>query len=165
MLHTSCFNDFNARAEEWMKITLREDLDPDTDFYYHHQFKIYYEPYLIWDRDTWETVLATCDVYRIEADGKYAGDVLLEDRGRGTKSIVDLSILPEYQGKGIGKAVLEQVKKMGTKLTAVTRKETLNFFLKSGFVLKKMIRNYYDPGVDGYSITSRSQFEQSGRGS
>jgi len=41
-----------------------------------------------------------------------------------------LSILPEYQGKGIGKAVLEQVKKMGIKLTAVTRKETLNFFLE-----------------------------------
>jgi ribosomal protein S18 acetylase RimI-like enzyme len=64
-----------------------------------------------------------------------------------------LSILPEYQGKGIGKAVLEQVKKMGIKLTAVTRKETLNFFLKSGFVLKKRMGNYYDLGVDGYSIT------------
>jgi hypothetical protein len=41
---------------------------------------------------------------------------------------------------------------MGIKLTAVTRKETLNFFLKSGFVLKKRMGNYYDPGVDGYSI-------------
>jgi GNAT superfamily N-acetyltransferase len=136
-----------------MKITLREDLDPDIDFYYHHQFKIYHKSYLIWDRDIWETVLARCTVYRIEVDGRYAGDVLLEDRGRGTKFILDLSILPEYQGKGIGKTVLEQVKKMGIKLTAVTRKETLNFFLKSGFVLKKSIRNYYDPGVDGYSIT------------
>ena len=136
-----------------MEITLREDLDPDIDFYYHDQFKIYHEPYLIWDRDTWKTVLTTCTVYRIEADGKYAGDVLLEGRGRAAKSIVDLSILPEYQGKGIGKAVLEQVKRMGLKLTAVTRKETLNFFLKSGFALKKRMRNYYDPGVDGYSIT------------
>jgi len=136
-----------------MEITLREDLDPDIDFYYQYQFKIYHEPYLIWDRDTWKTVLTRCTVYRIEVAGKYAGDVLLEDRGRGTKSIVDLSILPEYQGKGIGKNVLEQVKKMGMKLTAVTRKEAVNFFLKSGFVLKKRMRNYYDPGVDGYSIT------------
>jgi len=136
-----------------MEITLREDLDPDVDFYYQYQFKIYHEPYLIWDRDTWKTALTTCAVYRIEVDGKYAGDVLLEGRGRGTKSIVDLSILPAYQGKGIGKAVLEQVKKMGIKLTAVTRKETLTFFLKSGFVLKKRMRNYYDSGVDGYSIT------------
>jgi len=136
-----------------MEITLREDLDPDIDFYYQYQFKIYHEPYLIWDRYTWKTVLATCTVYRIEVDGKYAGDVLLEGKGRGTKSIVDFSILPEYQGKGIGKDVLEQVKKMGIKLSAVTRKETLNFFLKSGFVLKKRMRNYYDPGVDGYSIT------------
>ena len=136
-----------------MTIKLREDLDPDIDFYYHEQFKIYHEPYLIWDRDTWETIITTCDVYRIEVDGKYAGDVIVEDRGRSTKSIVDFSVLPEYQGKGIGKATLEQVKKMGIKLSAVTRKETLNFFLKSGFVLKKRMRNYYDPGVDGYSIT------------
>jgi ribosomal protein S18 acetylase RimI-like enzyme len=136
-----------------MKITLREDLDPDIDFYYHHQFKIYHEPYLIWDRDIWETILDTCTVYRIEVNGKYAGDVILEDRGKGTKSIVDLSVLPEYQGKGIGKAVLEQAKEMGRKLTAVTRKKTLNFFLKCGFVLTKTIKNYYDSGVDGYLLT------------
>jgi len=136
-----------------MTIKLREDLDPDIDFYYHEQFKIYHEPYLIWDRDTWETIITTCDVYRIEVDGKYAGDVIVEDRGRSTKSIVDFSVLPEYQGKGIGKATLEQVKKMGIKLSAVTRKETLNFFLESGFVLKKTIKNYYQAGVDGYDIT------------
>jgi GNAT superfamily N-acetyltransferase len=138
---------------KWMKITLREDLDPDTDFYYRHQFKIYHDPYLIWGRDTWETIITTCDVYRIELNGKYAGDVILEDRGKGTKYIVDFSVLPEYQGKGIGKGALEKVKKMGKKLTGITRKETLNFFLKSGLVLKKTIRNYYQLGVDGYYIT------------
>ncbi len=136
-----------------MEIRLREDPDPDIEFYYQYQFKIYHEPYLIWDRHTWKMVLTTSTVYRIEVDGKYAGDVLLEGRGRGTKSIVDFSILPEYQGKGVGKGALEQVKKMGMRLTAVTRKETVNFFLKSGFVLKKKMRNYYDPGVDGYSVT------------
>ena len=151
-----------------MKVTLREDLDRDTDFYYDHQFEIYHEPYLIWDKETWETVLTTCQVYRIEVtpalrartggftecgvNGQYAGDVVLEDRGKDTKYIVDFSVLPEYQGKGIGKAVLEQVKKMGWKLKAVTRKETLDFFLKSGFDLKKTIKNYYHPGVDGYYI-------------
>jgi GNAT superfamily N-acetyltransferase len=136
-----------------MKIKLREDLSPDIDFYYHQQFKIYHEPYLIWDRDTWETILSTCSVYRIEVNEKNAGDVILEDRGKGTKYIVDFSVLPEYQGRGIGKAALEKVKKMGKKLTAITRKITLNFFLKSGFVLKKTIGNYYQPGVDGYYIT------------
>jgi len=135
------------------EITLREDIDPGIDFYYHQQFKIYHEPYLIWDRDTWETIITTCDVYRIEVNEKYAGDVILEDRVKGTKYIVDFSVLPEYQGKGIGKRALEQVKKMGKKLTGITRKETLNFFLKSGFVLKKTIKNYYQPGVDGYYIT------------
>ena len=135
-----------------MEITLTEDLDPNIELYYDHQFKIYHEPYLIWDRDTWQTILTTCAAYRIEVNGKYAGDVILEDRGRGTKSMVDLSILPEYQGKGIGKVVLEQAKEMGRKVTAVTRRETLDFFLKSGFVLTKRMRNYYQSGVDGYSI-------------
>ena len=102
-------------------------------------------------RDTCGRGHVGCDPRNL--DHRRTSEKLLEGRGRGTKSIVDLSILPEYQGKGIGKAVLEQVKKMGIKLTAVTRKETLNFFLKSGFVLKKRMGNYYDPGVDGYSIT------------
>jgi len=136
-----------------MKATLREDTYPDPDFYYHQQFEIYHEPYLIWDRETWETILTTCDVYRFEIDGRYGGDVILEDRGKGIKYIVDFSVLPEYQGKGIGRSAIEQIKKTTEKLTAFTRKETLHFFLKSGFVLRKMIKNYYHPGMDGYYIT------------
>ena len=136
-----------------MKITLREDLGQDIEFYYHQQFRIYHEPYLIWDRDTWKVTINTCDVYRIEVNEKWVGDIILEDRKKSTKYIVDFSILPEYQGKGIGRGVLEQVKKMGKDLTGITRRETLEFFLKSGFVLKKTIRNYYQAGVDGYYIT------------
>jgi GNAT superfamily N-acetyltransferase len=135
-----------------MKATLPEDTHPDPDFYYHQQFKIYHESYLIWDRETWETILATCDVYRLEIDGRYGRDVILEDRGKGTKYIVDFSVLPDYQGKGIGRSALEHIKKMTEKLTAVTRKETLHFFLKFGFVLKKTRKHYYHPGVDGYYI-------------
>jgi GNAT superfamily N-acetyltransferase len=150
---------------EIMEIILREDLDPSIDFYYHHQFKIYHEPYLIWDRGTWETILATCTVYRIEVNGKYAGDIILEDREMGTKFIVDLSVLPEYQAKGIGKVVLEQTKELGKKLTAFTRKETLNFFLKSGFVLTKTMKNYYHSGVNGYSITFSKPIRTLGKGS
>jgi len=135
-----------------MKVALREDICPDPDFYYQQQFAIYHESYLIWDRETWETVLATCDVYRIEIDGKCGGDVILEDRGRGVKYLVDFSVLPDYQGKGIGRLALEQVKRMAEKLTAVTRKETLHFFIKSEFVLRKTLKHYYHPGVDGYYI-------------
>ena len=135
-----------------MKVTLREDTHADPDFYYHLQFKIYDEPFLIWDRETWKTVLTTCDVYRIEIDGRYGGDVILEDRGKGIKYIVDFSVLPDYQGKRIGRLALEQIKKMVEKLTAVTREETLHFFLKSGFILRKTIKNYYHPGVDGYYL-------------
>ena len=139
-------------TREFMKVALREDPNPNIDFYYQTQFKIYHQPYLIWDKVTWEIVLATCAVYRVEVDGKYAGDVILEDRGKGAEYIADFSILPEYQGRGVGKAVLEEVKKIGRRTTAVTRKETLNFFLKSDFVLKRTIKDYYRRGVDGYDV-------------
>jgi GNAT superfamily N-acetyltransferase len=135
-----------------MIVSLRKDFDPCPDFYFHHQFAIYHEPYLIWDRGTWEMVLATCAVYQVEVDGNYAGDVILEGRPKGTRYIVDFSILPEYQGKGIGKTVLEEIKKMAKKLTAITRKEKLPFFLKCGFTLRKTVKDYYDSGVDGYHI-------------
>lgn len=135
-----------------MKATLREDTHPDPDVYYQHQFKIYHDPYLIWDRETWETVLATCDVYRLDVDGRYGGDVILEDRGKGIKYIVDFSVLPNYQGKGMGRSALEQIKNMTERLTAVTREEPLPFFLKSGFVLRKKMKNYYHPGVHGYYV-------------
>jgi len=115
---------------------------------------------LIWDRETWKTVLTTCDVYRIEIDGRYGGDVILEDRGKGIKYIVDFSVLPDYQGKRIGRLALEQIKKMVEKLTAVTREETLHFFLKSGFILRKTIKNYYHPGVDGYYLVLERNHEK-----
>jgi GNAT superfamily N-acetyltransferase len=135
-----------------MIITLQEDVVPDLDFYYRQQFKIYHESFLIWDRETWQMVLGTCAVYRVEVDGKYAGDVILEGKPKGTRYIVDFSLLSEYQGKGIGKTVLEEVKKMAKRLTAITRKETLNFFLKSRFRVKRIYRDYYTPGVEGYYI-------------
>lgn len=145
-----------------MEIVLQEDFDPDIDFYYLHQFRIYHDSYLIWDRETWEAVLSTCTVYQIEVDGRYAGDVIIEDRGKGIRSIIDFGILPEYQGRGVGRAVLEKIKEMGGKLTAVTRKETFDFFLKGGFVLKKLIKNYYHPGVDGYYIVAMGVNKKSG---
>jgi GNAT superfamily N-acetyltransferase len=135
-----------------MEITLRQDLDPDPEFYFQHQFAIYHEPYLIWDRKTWEMVLRSCAVYRVEMNGNYAGDVILEGKPRGTWYIVDFSFLPEYQGKGIGKAVLEEIKGRARKLTAVTRKEKLPFFLKCGFTLERTIQDYYDSGVEGCFI-------------
>jgi GNAT superfamily N-acetyltransferase len=135
-----------------MKITLRKDPDPQTDLYYRRQFEIYREPCFIWDHDTWKSVLTSSDVYQIEVSGKYAGDVILEDRGKGRKYIADFGLLPGFQGKGIGKAVLKEVKKMGKRLSAFTRKETLPFYLKSGFVLKRTMRNYFSPGVDRYYV-------------
>ena len=135
-----------------MKITLRRDPDPKTEFYYHQQFKIYHEPYLIWDRETWEAVLTTCAVYQIDVNGVNAGDVILEEKGKGVFMIVDFGLLPEFQGKGVGRAVLNELMKIGKKLTAVTREETLPFFLKCGFVVKRRIRDYYDRGIEGYDV-------------
>jgi ribosomal protein S18 acetylase RimI-like enzyme len=136
-----------------MKVELRPDPHPDPDFYYQQQFNIYHEPYLIWDRETWEAILSSCIVYRIEVDSEYAGDVILEGGKKGTSYIIDFSLLPEYQRRGIGKMILEELRKMGRRLTAITRKETLPFFLRCGFVISRAVKNYYSPGVDGYYIT------------
>jgi ribosomal protein S18 acetylase RimI-like enzyme len=137
---------------ESMSLTLREDAEPDIEFYYRQQFEIYHEPYLLWDRDTWEEILSVCAVYRIEVDGECVGDIIWEDRRKAVKYVVDFSILPGYQGRGIGKSVLEEVKKTSRRIAAITQKETLGFFLKSGFVVKRRLRNYYHPHVDGYYI-------------
>jgi GNAT superfamily N-acetyltransferase len=135
-----------------MKISLQQDLHPDLDFYYEAQFRIYKAPYLIWDRAMWAEVLAGCAVWRIKVNGNYAGEIILDEKDRGRKDIVDFSILPEYQGKGVGRAVLEKIKTTARKISAVTRNETLGFFLKCGFLTAVRIRDYYDPGVDGYYI-------------
>lgn len=135
-----------------MDIAIRTDPDPDVEFYYRTQFQIYEEPYLLWDREIWETVAASCEVYRIEVDGKYGGDIILEDRGKGGEYIVDFSILPEYQQRGVGTAVLKHFKNRNRRLLAVTRKETLPFFLKTGFTLRRRIKSYYDHEVDGYYV-------------
>jgi ribosomal protein S18 acetylase RimI-like enzyme len=158
MMQTSSMDEVGKSV----RISLREDLHPNAKCYYRYQFKIYREPYLIWDEDTWSAILAVCVVYSILVDGKYAGDILLEDRGKGTSCIVDFSLLPEYQRMGIGRAVLEQVKKMGKRLTAVTRKETIRFFLKCGFALKRRTKDYYDTGVDGYSIVCPGKTTEEG---
>jgi len=147
-----------------MEITLRKDRNPDAEFFYRTQFKIYRESYLIWDREMWEDVLSTCDVYRIEADGKYVGDIILEKKEKGTRYIVDVSLLPDYQKKGIGRVVLDQIRKMGGTVTAVTRKETLDFFLKSGFAMRRRMRHYYHPGVEGYYVVSAGGHERNRKG-
>ncbi len=137
-----------------MKIRLREDLKPDVDRYYELQFRIYTESYLFWDRDFWEVLLNSSTVFRIEVNGEDAGDVLFERRGADAIYIVDFSLLPEYRGKGVGSAVLKQLKNRWRKVTAMTRREVLGFFLNSGFLLKKTINDYYAPGVHGYYVTS-----------
>ena len=137
-----------------MKVTLRKVEHPDPDFYYRQQFQVYHEPYLIWERKTWAATLMSCDVYCVEVNGRYAGDVMLEERGKGRKYLADFSILPEFQGRGVGRSILESLKKNGSSLTAFTRKETLRFYLKCGFTVRRTTANYFSPGVDRYYVST-----------
>ena len=135
-----------------MEISLRKEIHPDADFYYRCQFEIFDAPCLIWSRDRWASALLRSDVHRIEVDGAYAGHVILEGRARGKTYIADLSLLPEYRGRGIGRRVLKGLKEKPGKLTAFTRKETLPFFLKQGFVLRRTMKDYFSPGADRYYV-------------
>ncbi len=134
-----------------MEIALRKEIHPDADLYYRRQFEIFEEPCLIWSRDRWLATLLKSDVHRIEVDGAYAGHVILEDRRRGRTYIADLSLLPGYRGKGVGREVLKELKKKG-KLSAFTRKRTLPFFLRQDFVLRKVMKNYFSAGIDRYYV-------------
>ncbi len=135
-----------------MEIVLRKEIHPDPDFYYRRQFEIFGEPFLIWSHDRWAATLLGADVYRIEVDGAYAGHMILESRRRGRTYLADLSLLPGYRRKGIGREVLKELKERTGRLTAFTRKETLPFFLEQGFVLKKTMKDYFSPGVDRYYV-------------
>lgn len=135
-----------------MEIELRKEIRPDADFYYRRQFEIFDEPCLIWSRDRWLKTLSRSDVHRIEVDGAYAGHVILEGRRRSRTYIADLSLLPAYRGKGIGREVLKQLEERTGKLSAFTRKETLPFFLKQGFVLRRTMKDYFAAGVDRYYV-------------
>jgi len=102
-------------------------------------------------------VLTTCTVYRIEVDGNMP-EMSIRGQGRGTKSIVDLSILPEYQGKGIGKAVLEQSRRW-YKTYSRHPKGNAQFFLEIRVRSKEEDGNYYDPGWMDILLPSRTQGE------
>ena len=65
-----------------MKISLPRDLDPDLDYYYSFQFRIYDEAYLLWDKDLWDMILSTGAAFRVLADGENVGDLILEEKGR-----------------------------------------------------------------------------------
>jgi len=137
-----------------MEITLRRVNNPDPDFYYRHQFEVYHEPYLIWERETWVVTLARSDVYCIEVDGRYSGDAILEDRRKGKKYLADFNILPEFQGRGVGKTALERLKNTGDRLTAFTRRDTLGFFMNCGFIVRRTMTGYFFPGIDRYYVTT-----------
>jgi len=137
-----------------MRIILRKEVDPDPDFYCTRQFQIYREPSLIWSRRTWERIVTTCDVYRIEIDGQDAGEIILENRRNGITYVADFGLLPEYRAIGVGRAVLEKVRERSQKLSAFTRKETLGFFLKSGFIVKRTMKDYFSPGSNRYYLES-----------
>ncbi len=135
-----------------MEIALREEIHPNADFYFRRQFKIFDEPCLIWSRARWRATLLKSEVRRIEVDGADAGHVILEGRRRGRTYIADLSLLPAYRGRGIGREVLKELKERTGKLTAFTRKETFPFFVKQGFVLRRVMKDYFSAGVDRYYV-------------
>ena len=135
-----------------MEIALRKEIHPDANFYYRRQFEIFDKPDLIWSRNRWASTLLRSDVHRIEVDGAYAGHIILESRPKGRRYVADLSLLPGYRGRGIGREVLKELKERTGKLTAFTRKETLPFFLKQGFVVRRTMKDYFSPGVDRYYV-------------
>jgi ribosomal-protein-alanine N-acetyltransferase len=113
-------------------------------------------------RDAWHlfdliAVLSFAGVIRLKAIengrmiGFAAGDV---KRTEGVGWIATLGVLPEYRGKGIGRALLsaceDQMNLPIIKLTVRTdNSEAIQMYRRAGYITVDTWRSYYNDGSDG----------------
>lgn len=68
--------------------------------------------------------------------------------------LISLAVVPAYRGRGVGKALLEEVKKYALRNgkqkvsleVRITNVPAVNLYLQSGFKIKGIIRGYYKRG-------------------
>lgn len=89
-------------------------------------------------------------VFKIMLDGSIVGDIIVSKKHEGNYFLGCLCVIPEYQNKGIGKAVINFVEnyfKDATRWTLDTpadKQQNLYFYKKCGY---KIIDEFYDQSV------------------
>lgn len=109
-----------------------------------------YSPML--ESDEWKEELQKGDVYLIENDGVVVGNISYEKKNENHVYISGLAIDPRFQGKGIGRQVLnnllEQLKHV-KRIDLVTHPDNhtaINLYKSLGFIIESRMENYYGDG-------------------
>ena len=100
------------------------------------------------------------DMYAAFEDGQPVAVIVVTDEGEGTVEIKNLAVLPERQGRGIGRSMIEFVKNAyrgrADKLILGTGDSpaTTGFYRRCGFVFSHRVpdfftENYSRPIIDG----------------
>ncbi len=82
--------------------------------------------------------IGNCHVYRIEQGGELIGGVVLSKESDTTIEIKTLFVHPDFQGRGIGSWVINQLeqlhpRKRWTLVTPTVAERNINFYLKLGY--------------------------------
>ncbi|MCF6351745.1 MAG: GNAT family N-acetyltransferase [Cyclobacteriaceae bacterium] len=100
------------------------------------------------------------DYYVIERNEKIIGCGGINYEPESNYAVISWDIIyPNYQGKGIGKELLEfrinkiKEKKKHTQVIVRTSQFTFKFYEKAGFKLIESVKNYWAKGIDLYYMT------------
>jgi ribosomal-protein-alanine N-acetyltransferase len=82
--------------------------------------------------------------------------------------LISIAVLPKYQHKGIGQALMQEIMKAIVGYEArefylevrVTNALAISLYKKLGFQVAKILHHYYSDGEDAYLMSIRLRFEQ-----
>ncbi|MGY0288382.1 MAG: ribosomal protein S18-alanine N-acetyltransferase [Candidatus Methanodesulfokora washburnensis] len=123
-----------------------------------------FKPSERFSRETYESLLSRKEVAFIvaEIDGRIVGFVAAE--ARGLKGYVyTINVHPEYQGKGIGKALMKEMetrmRDVGVRImeleVRVDNKKAVKMYESLGYSTVFFLPSYYGPGKNGYLMRKR----------
>ncbi len=103
-------------------------------------------------QDEWKKELSKSIVYLIEKDGVAVGDISYEIKEDGHAYLSGFAIIPDFQGRGIGREaltkVLEELKSM-RRVDLVTHPHNtpaIMLYLSFGFIIEAWKDNYFGDG-------------------
>ncbi len=102
------------------------------------------------------------DYFVVEISGNVVGSGGINYSTDGKTGIISWDLIhPDFQGKGIGRQLLEHriahIKTLSgiENISVRTSQQAYKFYGKSGFQLKEVVKDYWSPGYDMYKMILR----------